>query len=269
MSVAVRRSSAATSLAGRPSTASGAAPPPRLLQHERRGGGEPHPLPRRGQLVDPRQPGQEEVDGAVDVAQPHEHPQAGRHRVEALGSSWARCQARRNDATAPSTSPRSRRSSASIDRHARGSSPQVSSPATTGATSSRARAGSRRQHEPGLLAQLARLAVAAAVPRLGQPGGQLALEPSRRRRRPAPAGRGPRAPAAGGSRRRGRPPRRRRWPPRGRRRPTSGRSSMRRRPTSAATARHPGPPAPARGPGRAPGATRRSAPGCAGRSGVQ
>ena len=61
---------------------------------------------------------------------------------DAPGSSWARCQARRNDVTAPSTSPRSSRSSASIDRHARGSSPQVSSPATTGVTSSRARAGS-------------------------------------------------------------------------------------------------------------------------------
>ena len=80
-----------------------------------------------------------------------------------------------------------------------------------------------RQHEPGLLAQLAGLAVAAAVARLGQPGGQLALGRSRRRRRPARAGRGPRAPAAGGSRRRGRPARRRRWRPRGRRgRPPAG-----------------------------------------------
>ena len=56
-----------------------------LLEDESGRGGEPHPLPRGAQAVQPRQPGQEEVDGPVGVAQPQQHAQAGRHRARGLG----------------------------------------------------------------------------------------------------------------------------------------------------------------------------------------
>ena len=139
----MRRSSAATSAAGRPSTSCGASPAADgLLEHERGGGGEPHPLPRGAQLVEPRQPGEEEVDGAVGVAQPHEHPQAGRHRVRGarvvLGQVPRPPERRDRAVDVAAVEPQ-----LGVDRQAR---PRLVAagevPATTGATSSRARAGS-------------------------------------------------------------------------------------------------------------------------------
>ena len=95
--------------------------------------------------------------------------------LEALGSSWARCHARRNDVDRPvevaAVEPQ-----LGVDRQA-----QLRLVAAGELT------GDHRGHElerpgrighqdePGLLAQLARLAVAAAVPRVGQPGGELAV----------------------------------------------------------------------------------------------
>ena len=137
------------------------------------GGGEPHPGARRVQLVQPAQPGEQEVDRPVGVAQPQEHPQALGHRARALGVVLREVPgaAEGLDRTLDVTEAEAQAGGVpeagpgfvvarelSLDDRLE----QLEGPP-----------GVLGGHDARLVAVLARRAVAAAVARLGAPGGEL------------------------------------------------------------------------------------------------
>ena len=199
----------------------------RAVEHVGGGGGEPHPVAGRQQVVEPAQPGEQQVDGAVGVPEAQEHPQAGAHRVGGvrvvLGQVPRAPQRRHGAVDVAPVEPQ-----LGVDGQARAR--LLAAGVLAGDDGSDERQRPVRvggQHEPRLLAQLARLAVALEVRGARRATRRARAGRCRGRRAPAPAGRGPRAPGAAGSRRAGRPPPRRRSRRRACPAPTSGVSSMR------------------------------------------
>ena len=174
MPSAVRRRSAATSATGRPSTSAGAVPTTAARSRTWAAVAANH-IRALGVCSLSSQPSREqEVDRPVGVAQPQEHPQALGHRALHLGSSCARCRARRGT---PRPHPRRHRGRGAGRRRPRGwtggSSLRIELSLDDRLEQFEGPPGVLGGHDARLVAVPARRAVAAAVAWLGAPGGEL------------------------------------------------------------------------------------------------